>query len=80
MILADDNGVSFIGSYADLDSEIAMTLMHYAVTLQHEGIPSKQISEDLLNYMKLLNCITECIMSGKSVEDNWSQILDKVFE
>lgn len=80
MILAGDNGVTFIGSYVDLNSEVAMILMHYAVTLQHKGVSSKQISEDLLNYMKLLNCITECIMSGQSVEDNRSQILDKVFE
>ena len=80
MILSGDNGVSFVGSYGDLDAEVAMILIQYAVTLQHENIPRKQISEDLLNYMKLLNCITECIMSGQSVEDNWSQILDKVFE
>lgn len=80
MIKVDDNGVTLIGTYADLDSEIAVLLVQYASRLQKEGLSKEQISHDLLTYMKLLKVITECVVNGQSVEDECLHIVDKVFE
>ncbi len=80
MILAKDGDIGMKGTLEDLDSEVAMILMYYAMALQQEGISEEQIGDNLLDYMKLLKCITEYVMKGESLEDNMFRIVDEVFE